>query len=1057
MFFDILYNILIYPIEFIIEILFYLFNNVFKSSYGVSLFLLSLCINFLSLPLYNIAESWQAKERAIQDKMKPMIDNIKAVYKGDQRYLLIRACQRINGYRTIYAFRGTLGLLIQIPFFMAAYNFVHSLTGLNGQSFLFIKDLSKPDALIHIGSVSINLLPFVMTLFSLLAGFVYSKKLKFKESLPLYIVSLIFLVLLYTSPSGLLFYWTINCLFSFIKNLVIEYKLHTKEKLYKTYSILSILLSLVFIILLILKKLNSTFLILFSIIAVIYIISNSLYLIKKIFLSIKNYIVSKSFIYFYNVLMIILAITFVLLLILGNIEREGYLKDFSLIDNNSYNMRVGYHSSIFKNSDIYGVIVNKDKLDNGIINIEFEGNGSPFGIVALNDTIENIGEIKVYYKLFIKSDIIFYFVLLLIICLLLNIYRFINIKLFNFNNLFSNESFFKNRNKLILLSCLVITLLSGFFIPSSLIGNSPQEFRDPFYLIFNDFSMSIGLFLFYPFFIYILFSEKIKNILTFLLICFTAIALINTFIMVGNYININADFVFDNTDLLKASSYQTILNIVFILSIILILLFILLKSKTMLIINIYTIIIIALISVSIFDIKNIIIGQNELKKINAYNSSVNTDKIFNLSKTGENIFVFILDRAIPSYWLDALERFPEYKKKLDGFTIYPNTVSLGLNTSSSIASIYAGYNYSSYNLKQKDLYDTFLAPKGVTTNSLEVNNEAVLSIPLSLEQYGYETSILEPLFVNNNYNAVDTTIFTNYKNINAYANSSFEEEEIRKYIGNINNKNLIKNIAIRFSIFRMLPINLRYSFYDDKKWFINNSGNNNGNISINTYAVLSSIKDKINITDENKKYYNSLHNMLPHMPDYFNSDFLPSFYTRDVEDNDLKTYKNDFSTRHFYCNVATLNLMLELLEFLKENDVYDNTKIIIASDHGWFVDTVSSDNLFVNWYNPLLMFKDFNSRGEVKIDTNFMTSADIPYLTTKHISNIRDFFNNDLITNDSKSNGVYMIAHPWKGNNIKFYYVKDNVLDVNNWKKFEMQKDKSMKEIPLEFDEKIWE
>ena len=44
--------------------------------------------------------------------MKPMIDNIKAVYKGDQRYLLIRACQRINGYKTIYAFRGTLGLLI---------------------------------------------------------------------------------------------------------------------------------------------------------------------------------------------------------------------------------------------------------------------------------------------------------------------------------------------------------------------------------------------------------------------------------------------------------------------------------------------------------------------------------------------------------------------------------------------------------------------------------------------------------------------------------------------------------------------------------------------------------------------------------------------------------------------------------------------------------------------------------------------------------------------------------------------------------------------------------
>ena len=67
MFFDILYNILIYPIEFIIEILFYLFNTVFQSSYGVSLFLLSLSINFLSLPLYNIAESWQAKEKSYSE------------------------------------------------------------------------------------------------------------------------------------------------------------------------------------------------------------------------------------------------------------------------------------------------------------------------------------------------------------------------------------------------------------------------------------------------------------------------------------------------------------------------------------------------------------------------------------------------------------------------------------------------------------------------------------------------------------------------------------------------------------------------------------------------------------------------------------------------------------------------------------------------------------------------------------------------------------------------------------------------------------------------------
>ena len=82
---DIFFDIFIFPIEFIIETLFFLFKNIFNLSYSTSIFLLSLSVNFLSLPLYNVAEKWQEKERNIQNKMKPMIDNIKAVYKGDQR------------------------------------------------------------------------------------------------------------------------------------------------------------------------------------------------------------------------------------------------------------------------------------------------------------------------------------------------------------------------------------------------------------------------------------------------------------------------------------------------------------------------------------------------------------------------------------------------------------------------------------------------------------------------------------------------------------------------------------------------------------------------------------------------------------------------------------------------------------------------------------------------------------------------------------------------------------------------------------------------------------
>ena len=1000
MFFDILYNILIYPIEFIIEILFYLFNNIFKSSYGISLFLLSLCINFLSLPLYNIAESWQAKERAIQDKMKPMIDNIKAVYKGDQRYLLIRACQRINGYKTIYAFRGTLGLLIQIPFFMAAYNFVHNLTGLNEQSFLFIKDLSKPDALIHIGSININLLPFVMTLFSLLAGLVYSKKLKFKESLPLYIVSLIFLVLLYTSPSGLLFYWTINCLFSLIKNIVIEYKL---------YNIF---------------------------------IKNKYKLLKA-----------------YNIFFIIVTILFILLISLGKIERKAYLSDFNFIlmkDNNYvYSSKVKYYSKIFISSDIFEFEGDVNKLTKYIKKIEFNGLNTKNAILELNKDINSIREnIDIYYTLSLKSysiNIYTFFLILTFIINIGNVYRFI------FKNKEEEFSFTSIRDKLIIISCIIISILSGLFIPSSLIGNSPQEFTNPFYLIFNNLSMCIGLFLFYPLFIYSLFSERIKNYLTLLIVFLVFIVLINTFVMTGNYLNINADLIFDNSNLL-ISSFKEIFLMLSLVILSVLLSIVILKKNNMILINIFYIILIVFMFISAFNI-NAIIKSHKNIVINDNVSNENNVKIFNLSKTGENIFVFILDRAINSYWIDALKRYPEYKEKLDGFVIYPNTVSFSAHTL-TINSLFGGYDYLPYELSTNG-----------NNNLKDKHNESLLMLPMSLEKYGYKSSILEPAYANFQY-VPDLSIFESYSNINVYNNRSVANDSIYKYLKNSNigyinfyehNKMKQKNRIVRFSIFRMLPINLRYDFYRNGNWF--NINNFDVNSSIYTYSILKNTKNLINIKEKGN-YYNILHNMITHEPQFFDSDCLPYFESKNVKDEDLLIYKDEISVKHFYVNVASINILIDFIGYLKENEVYNNTKIILISDHGYPVIRSdiddSNEGKFISVFNALLMYKDFNSIGNIKIGTNFMTIADMPYITSKHIPNIRNVFNNKLITNDYKTNGAYLLILEdifpndnllYKYNFNYFYHVKDNVYNYSNWNKYEINwKTKEIKENEFKFD-----
>ncbi|WP_297203977.1 YidC/Oxa1 family membrane protein insertase [uncultured Brachyspira sp.] len=891
--FDMLYNITIYPIEFIIETLFFIFNRVFNFSFSTSIFFLSLSVNFISLPLYNIAENWQQKERDIQNKMKPMINNIKAVYKGDQRYLLIKTCHKINGYKTIYAFRGILGLLIQIPFFMAAYYFVYGLNNLPEGHFLFIKDFSMPDNLINISNIHINVLPITMTILSIMSAIVYSKKLNFKESMPIYITSLIFLILLYNSPSGLLFYWNINCLFSLIKNIILEYKFYRKIKISILLNILSILL----IVVLIINKYD-----------------------------IKN----------------ILTFSVIILLTL----------------NFNYIQKI-----IFKNKNLY--------------------------------------------------------------------YHFI-----------------KNRFKLLIISSLTISILSGLFIPSSLINSSISDFDNHFNLILNNFSISLGMFLFYPIFIYILFSSKVKNYISLLLSFAALIFILETFTSSASYSNMTSDFVFENQMSIIADKKDIIINIILIFFSAAFIYIIIKKIKYNLLINIYLVIILALISISVFYMVNIFNYNSYYNLISTKDKIDKNEKIFNVSEEGENIFVIILDRAIPSYWYDAFKRHHKYKKIFEGFEFYPNTVSYNYNTI-TIASLYGGYDYLPYEVSTNGNY-----------NITNIHNQSILTLPLALEKYGYKSYMLDPVYANMSYKG-DLSIFSNYKNIKAYSEDYIYDYSINEYTNknNIYLYNLDSDRMIRFSIFKMIPVWLRNALYSDKEWLINK--NNIINTSLSTYAMLSSIKDLININKYGNNY-NILHNNVTHEPHYFLPDYTPSASSNYINNNDLIIYKDTNSVKHFYANTASINCIAEIIQFLKINNVYDNTKIIIISDHGYRINSqyLKNDNMkFIGLYNALLMYKDFNSRGKIKLNTNFMTVADMPYLAAKHIDNIKNPFNNKLITNDYKTNGANIVRiRSWKPENQErnsydfdtYYHVHDNIFNINNWKLYQWYpKSNYSKEIDL--------
>jgi membrane-anchored protein YejM (alkaline phosphatase superfamily) len=192
----------------------------------------------------------------------------------------------------------------------------------------------------------------------------------------------------------------------------------------------------------------------------------------------------------------------------------------------------------------------------------------------------------------------------------------------------------------------------------------------------------------------------------------------------------------------------------------------------------------------------------------------------------------------------------------------------------------------------------------------------------------------------------------------------------------------------------------------------------------------------------------------------------PEYEPRDVVDNTKygKTHTTRFlyksemmwihdakDFRHYPCNLATLVAIGKWLDHLKEIGCYDNTRIIIVSDHGYYIEN------FVNLlqydigakldgeaFAPLLMVKDFGAHGKIQTSEEFMTTADTPYLATKDvISNPVNPYTGKPITDQGKANGITVFdSDKWKvqiNNGTAYlagdwYSLKDSIWKKENWK-----------------------
>ena len=187
---------------------------------GWGIVLLSVICSILMVPLMRLVAGVVKREADYQTVIMPQLADIKARYASDvERHLHIQRLYRRYGYSPLFAVRKVLPLFVQIPFLLLTYFMLRDTVELRGVPFLFLKDLGQPDGLLPIHNV--NLLPIVMTAVNIVTVFA-TPGFTPRDRTQSIGISLLFLLLLYTAPSALLLYWTLNNAFTMARTLVLR-------------------------------------------------------------------------------------------------------------------------------------------------------------------------------------------------------------------------------------------------------------------------------------------------------------------------------------------------------------------------------------------------------------------------------------------------------------------------------------------------------------------------------------------------------------------------------------------------------------------------------------------------------------------------------------------------------------------------------------------------------------------------------------------------------------------------------------------------------------------
>lgn len=550
--------------------------------------------------------------------------------------------------------------------------------------------------------------------------------------------------------------------------------------------------------------------------------------------------------------------------------------------------------------------------------------------------------------------------------------------------------------------------------------------------------------------IYNFVAPRWKKVLLCIISLVSIYAVINAFIFPANYGDMSQFFF---NDKIVVSWISIVSNALLLTSVSVALSYLFLKKKTKLLVSFFSI---CLISLTFLVVKESYTFMDKRKGYNAATAS-RLDKAFTFSKNKKNVVVLMLDRFIGGYVPQILKFLPEIKDEFDGFTWYSESLSTGSCTISGVPSIMGGWDYH-----PREIHTT---RKDVPL--MEKLNESTRIMPYNFSKAGFDVSI---------YSGLSRWL---KKSDKRYLENVKHEDLSSKYHAlwlKDRNKKLgidrTREKLAMFGLFRVAPPFLRKKIYDKGKWnliraekpvaiknrnkFVSFSENSSYRIktTIKNWSILDYLPELSKSSDSVKGQFYYMSSDLTHEPYIIDSNFNINMsgridYPRSMYN---KFGRSLYSLKHLYTDAAALKLLSEWFKWMKAAGVYDNTRIILVSDHGSNIYNPmfkgkqipgSRGKLPAAAFHNMVMFKDFKSHGQLEESKSFMVTCDVPSLAMEGVVEGVNPYTGNSIKKVEEKFPFYFYDTQWRNDKQKKYEYrvkesfkvdKGTIFNLKNWR-----------------------